>query len=161
MLATVSSEEKAAHARAGGAHETINYRREDVIERVLALTGGAGVDRIIEVDFGANIAIDQAVLKPAGVIASYSSTRVPEPVLPYYPLAFKGVTVHFVQAFIMEPEVLAATLDDIDRRLADRALALTVARRFPLAETARAHEALEAGGHIGGIVVEIGDHASG
>ena len=161
VLATVSSEEKAAHARAGGAHETIDYRREDVIERVLALTGGAGVDRIIEVDFGANIAIDQAVLKLAGVIASYSSTRVPEPVLPYYPLAFKGVTVHFVQAFIMEPEVLAATLDDIDRRLADRALALTVARRFPLAETARAHEALEAGGHIGGIVVEIGDHASG
>ena len=31
--------------------------------------------------------------------------------LPYYPLAFKGVTVHFVQAFIMEPDALAATGD--------------------------------------------------
>lgn len=95
------------------------------------------------------------MLKPAGVVASYSSTRVPEPVLPYYPLAFKGVTVHFVQAFIMEPHVLAATLDDIDRRLAAGTIMPTVARRFPLEETARAHEALEAGGQIGGIVAEV------
>ena len=155
VIATVSSEEKAEHARAGGADDTIDYRREDVVERVLSLTDGEGVDRIVEVDFGANVAIDHAVLKPAGVVASYSSTRVPEPVLPYYPLAFKGVTVHFVQAFIMEPEVLAATLDDIDRRLAAGVLKPTVAGRFPLEETARAHEALEAGGHVGGIVVEI------
>ena len=161
VIATVSSEEKAEHARAGGAHDTIDYRREDVVERVLSLTGGEGVDRIVEVDFGANVAIGHAVLKPAGVVASYSSTRVPEPVLPYYPLAFKGVTVHFVQAFIMEPEVLAATLDDIDRRLAAGVLKPTVAGRFPLEETARAHEALEAGGHVGGIVVEIEGRESG
>ena len=161
VIATVSSEEKAEHARAGGAHDTIDYRREDVVERVLSLTGGEGVDRIVEVDFGANVAIGHAVLKPAGVVASYSSTRVPEPVLPYYPLAFKGVTVHFVQAFIMEPEVLAATLDDIDRRLAAGVLKPTVAGRFPLEETARAHEALEAGGHVGGIVVEIESRESG
>ena len=155
VIATVSSEEKANHARAGGADLTIDYRREDVVERVLSITDGQGVDRIVEVDFGANVAIDHAVLKPAGVVASYSSTRVPEPVLPYYPLAFKGVTVHFVQAFIMEPHVLAATLDDIDRRLAAGTIMPTVARRFPLEETARAHEALEAGGQIGGIVVEV------
>ena len=120
------------------------------------MTDGQGVDRIVEVDFGANVAIDHAVLKPAGVVASYSSTRVPEPVLPYYPFAFKGVTVHFVQAFIVEPAVLSATLDDIDQRLAAGTLVPTVARRFPLEATGRAHEALEAGGHIGGVVVEIG-----
>jgi len=155
VIATVSSEVKAEHARAGGADFTIDYRREDVVERVMSLTEGQGVDRIVEVDFGANVAIDHAVLKPAGIVASYSSTRVPEPVLPYYPLAFKGVSVHFVQAFIMEPEVLAATLHDIDDRLAAGTLVPTVARRLPLEETARAHEALEAGDHIGGIVVEV------
>ncbi len=159
VIATVSSEEKASHARSGGAEACIDYRREDVVERVMALTDGAGVDRIIEVDFGANIDIAHAVLKPAGVIASYSSTRVPEPALPYYPLAFKGLTVHFVQAFILAPDRLAAMLDDIDRRLSQGTLVPTVAGCFPLSETARAHEAQEAGGHIGGIVVELDEGA--
>ena len=58
-------------------------------------------------------------------------------------------------------EELAATLDDIDRRLAAGVLTPTVARRFALEETARAHEALEAGGQFGGIVVEIESGASG
>src|SRR3546814_3439163 len=57
VIATVSSEEKAAHARAGGADHVIDYRREDVTGRVREITGGAGVDRIVEVDFGANFAV--------------------------------------------------------------------------------------------------------
>src|SRR3546814_4690310 len=60
VIATVSSEEKAAHARAGGADHVIDYRREDVTGRVREITGGAGVDRIVEVDFGANFEIGRA-----------------------------------------------------------------------------------------------------
>ncbi len=48
-------------------------------------------------DFGANLAASKAVVKPNGVIAAYSSTRVREPVLPYYDFAMKGMTLHFVQ----------------------------------------------------------------
>src|SRR5262249_46222739 len=49
VLATCSSEAKAAIAMDAGAHAAIDYRREDVRERVRAATGGQGVDRIIEV----------------------------------------------------------------------------------------------------------------
>src|SRR5690606_780949 len=56
VLATVSSEAKAAHAHDAGADHVIDYRREDVGARVAALTGGAGVDCIIEVDLAANAA---------------------------------------------------------------------------------------------------------
>src|SRR3970040_2256391 len=45
VIATVSSAEKAAHARKGGAHATIDYRRESVPERLHALTRGRGIDR--------------------------------------------------------------------------------------------------------------------
>src|SRR5436305_5270140 len=56
VIATVSSDEKAERARAGGAAEAIDYRRQDVAARVLDITGGAGVDHIVEVDFGGNLA---------------------------------------------------------------------------------------------------------
>ncbi len=49
VIATVSSSEKAERARAGGAAEVINYRREDVAQCVLNITGGIGVDHIVEV----------------------------------------------------------------------------------------------------------------
>ena len=58
VIATVSSPEKAAIARAAGADHTIDYTRDDVAARVMEITGGAGVERIVEVDFGANVAID-------------------------------------------------------------------------------------------------------
>ena len=54
VIATVSSDAKAAHARAAGADATVNYRAEDVAARVLDLTGGAGVDRVVEVDLAGN-----------------------------------------------------------------------------------------------------------
>jgi NADPH:quinone reductase len=101
VIATVSSPEKAAIARAAGAHHTIDYTREDVTARIMEITSGAGVERIIEVDFGANVTVDAAVIAENGTVASYSSTRVREPVLPYYAFGLKGVRLHFVQGMNM------------------------------------------------------------
>ncbi|MDH3604333.1 MAG: NADPH:quinone reductase [Candidatus Tectomicrobia bacterium] len=155
VMTTVSSEEKAAHAKTAGADTIINYKTEDVAARVLDLTDGAGVDRIVEVDFGANLPIDVPIIKPAGVIASYSSTAIREPILPYYPLAYKGVTLHFVQAYVMAAAKRQAMLADILRRLESGALMHRVGSRFKLSETATAHEALESGRVIGNVVVDI------
>jgi NADPH:quinone reductase-like Zn-dependent oxidoreductase len=153
VIATVSSPAKAAHAAAAGA-ETIDRKREDVVARVLALTGGAGVDRIIEVDFGANVALDVGVLKPNGTIASYSSTAVPEPLFPYYPLAFKGANLRLVQGYNLPPAARRAAIADITRWAGEGKLIHAIAARFPLAEIARAHEYLESGRAIGNVVVE-------
>jgi NADPH2:quinone reductase len=154
VITTVSSDAKAAHAKAAGADYIINYRTEDVAARLLEITGRAGVDRIVEVDFGANLSIDVAIIKPAGVIASYSSTAVREPVLPYYPLAYKGVTIHLIQAYIMAAARREAMLHDVMRLLENGSLLHRVGARFPLSATAAAHEALESGRIIGNIVVE-------
>jgi NADPH2:quinone reductase len=79
VIATVSSAEKAAQARAIGADYVINYREEDVVAKVQEITGSAGVDRIVEVAFGANLPISLQVLKTNGVIATYSSDADPTP----------------------------------------------------------------------------------
>jgi NADPH2:quinone reductase len=154
VIATVSSPAKAAHAAAAGA-ETIDRKTEDVVARVMALTDGAGVDRIVEVDFGANIALDVPILKTNGTIASYSSTAVPEPTFPYYPLAFKGANLHLVQGYNLPPAARAAAIADITRWSGAGKLAHAIAARFPLREIARAHEFLESGRAIGNVVVEI------
>ena len=55
VIATVSSEDKAAHAKAGGADHVIDYKREDVAARVMDLTGGMGVDHVVDVDLGGDM----------------------------------------------------------------------------------------------------------
>lgn len=160
VLATVSSEEKAAHARRAGAEVTIDYRREDVVDRVMEETHGDGVDRIVEVDLGANLPVDVEVIRPNGVIASYSSTAVPEPILPYYPLAFKGVTLELVQGRSLPAAARRRAVEDLNRLLAEGRLRTAIAGRFPLEEIAAAHEAAEAGDRIGKVVVEPGEPAA-
>ena len=63
-LATVSSDAKAAVARDAGADHIINYKTHDVVADVRRLTGDAGVDRIVDVDFGGNLPTSLQILKP-------------------------------------------------------------------------------------------------
>lgn len=153
VIATVSSPEKAARARELGAEATIDYRREDVVAAVMDMTAGRGVDRIVEVDFGANLAVDHATIAPCGVIAAYSSSRVREPALPYYAFARKGVTLHFVQGMLLEHERARPGVRAATALLERGRLVHPVAARFPLERTAAAHELMESGAALGKILV--------
>jgi NADPH2:quinone reductase len=154
-LAVVGSAARAAHALAAGAAVAIDRHREDVVARVLAATGGAGVDRVIEVDFGANHAQGLAVLKTNGAIASYSSTSCPEPVLPYYAFATKGARVLFVQGFNLPADARRAAQSAIAALASAGRLTAAVGRVLPLAAIAEAHELVEQGAVIGNVVLEV------
>ena len=56
VIATVSTSAKAEQARLAGADLVIDYKTEDVVARTMAFTGQRGVDRVVDVDFGGNIA---------------------------------------------------------------------------------------------------------
>ena len=155
VIATVSSSAKADVALGGGARHAIDYRRDDVAARVLDLTDGEGVDRVIEVDLAANLETDVAVLRENGVIASYSSTSGPELRLAYYPLAFKDLRIHFVQGYLLTSAARRAAVRDLTTWLAAGQLEVRIAATFPLAETASAHEALESGRADGKVLVDF------
>lgn len=144
-IATVSSDAKAELAATAGAEHVINYRTEDVAQRVLELTGGAGVDRIVEVEFGGNLATTAKVLKVGGTIATYASQADPTPTLPFYDLMYKSIVIRHVLAFQVPGELLQRALDDISRWLDAGELTHHVGARLPLAETVAAHQAVEAG----------------
>ncbi len=155
VVATVSGDEKAAGAREVGADVVLNYRLENVAERVQEITDGRGADRVVEVEFGGNLDAALGAIKTGGVIAAYASQVVPEPKLPFYQLLYKSISVHHVIVFLMPDEAKTHAIRDIDRWLAAGSLKQHVGPRFPLEDTARAHEAVE-GGAYGKVIVNVG-----
>ncbi|MEI5676791.1 NADPH:quinone reductase [Mesorhizobium sp. CGMCC 1.15528] len=154
VIGTVGNAAAAAHASTAGAFATIDRKAEDVVARVLELTGGTGVDRIVEVDFGANHKSDIAMLKLNGTIASYSSSSDPEPVLPYYAFANKGANLRFIQGFCIPAEARRSGETMLAELAAAGRLSVAIAGAYALADIASAHEHVERGS-IGNVVVTI------
>lgn len=153
VIATVSSEAKAAHARAGGADHVVNYREEDVAARALEITGGDGVDRVVEVDIEANFQSSVGALKPGGTIAVYASTPGAAPGFAFFPAALKNAVLRFMVLHSVPRDDIDAARADIAKWLAEGKRLHTIAAEFPLAECAAAHEYVEGGGKLGTVVV--------
>lgn len=156
VIATASGERKQAEALRAGAQAVIDYRRENVTERVLALTGGQGVDHLVEVDFGGNLAATTALMKPYGTIAAYASAGERQPALPFYPLQAKAITLMLVALFDLPQTLQAQASADVSRWLQEGEPRLPPVREFSLAEVADAHEAVEAGA-LGRTLIRLTD----
>lgn len=155
VIATVGSAQKAQMARAAGADAVIDYKIEDVAQRVLELTEGGGVDRIVEVEFGANLPASLKAIRTNGTIAAYASTGQPNPVVPFDQIKGKNVTIHALRLPQMPPEICRAAQRDITRWLGAGKRIHNIAGRYPLAATAAAHQAVEAGNKLGTVIVDI------
>ena len=153
VIATVSSAEKAKRARAGGADQVIDYRREDVAARVREITGGQGVDHVVEVDFGGNLPATLASLRAGGSIAFYASRGGAAPSVPALELMRRNLSVHGLILPTSPHEARRRAQADITRWINTGQRLLSVAGRYPLEETAAAHEAVERGDKVGTVVV--------
>lgn len=154
VIATVSSDVKAERARAGGAAHVINYRTEDVAARVRDITGGAGVDHVVDVDFGGNLAATLASLRMGGSLAFYASSTDREPRVAASTLMQKHLTIHGMVLPSVPHEARRRAQTDIARFIATPGRMLSVAARLPLDEAAAAHETVERGGKVGTVVIE-------
>jgi NADPH2:quinone reductase len=151
---TVSSPENADRARAGGAAHVINYRNEDVAARVLDITDGVGVDHIVEVNFGGNLAATLRCLRVNGSIMIYATNGDRELRVPVRDLMQKNLAVYSMSlAGVPHPDRRQAQ-SDIAVWTASPGRILSVAARFPLYETATAHKEVERRGKIGTVIVE-------
>ena len=154
VITTVSNDVKAAHARAAGADETINYRTEDVGERVKALTNGRGVDALIEMDLSTNAKFYPAVLRPHSTVVVYG-TSASETALPGHWLMINSVTLRLFLVYELSAADRAAGIEELTERLERGRLIHTIARRLPLEAIAEAHEIVERGDVMGNVVVDI------
>jgi NADPH2:quinone reductase len=154
VIATVSSPAKANEARAAGADVVVNYRDGPVAAAIMDATGGAGIDRAIEVDLGGNLDATLACLAPGGSIATYASTGPLASEGLFFRLARQNIGLRFVMLYSVPRLALAHAQADIGNWLATGTAIHRVALRFPLAQTAAAHRAVEAGEKLGTVVVE-------
>ncbi len=152
VLATAREGWQAEDALAAGAHAVL-ARGADVAARVLEATGGRGVDRVVEVDFGGNAAVWSAALANNGVVAAYASGGDPAPSIPFPPLMRRNVTARTVMLNNAPAAARRRAQADIVAWLREAPRLHRIAGSFPLAETAAAHAAVETGGKRGTVVV--------
>src|SRR5712691_1099387 len=154
VVTTVSSPQKAEIARQAGADHVIDYKRENVGERVMAITSKRGVDAVIEMDLAANARLLPNMLAPNGVVAIYGGSAT-EPAIPFQFLLQNSITLKFFLVYLMPPNMRTRATADITRLLERGELIHNVAQTFALDDLVAAHEAVEAGKALGNIVVKI------
>ena len=152
VIATVSSAEKAAHARAAGADLVLNYREEDVAARVAAATGGRGVDRVVEVDLAANAALLPQVVARDGLCVCYGSGKA-EMSLPFGPMILSGAAIRFFIVYELSAGARAQGLAQLHHWLEAGRLQHAVGAVLPLDRIAEAHELVERGAVMGNVVL--------
>jgi NADPH2:quinone reductase len=153
VLTTVSSDAKAKIAKDAGADVAINYKTENVGERVMALTKG-GADAVIELDLTANAALLPAVLRPRGTLVVYGTG--PQVQFPGSFCLANNITVKFLLVYELTDDERARAVADITRMLEANTLLHNVAETYPLADIVKAHQAVESGKVAGNVVMQVG-----
>lgn len=155
VIATCSKEAE-ARVRAAGADHVLEYRDPDLTARIMEITGGRGVDRAVEVEFGENIAVLPEVVAPLGTIAVYGSGKQMAPTLPFGPYLFKALKIDITLIYILPDAARDAAIATLHKTLQDGALRPEIGARYALADCAEAHEAVMTPGRTGAVLLEIG-----
>ncbi|MGX1790515.1 NADPH:quinone reductase [Bosea sp. NPDC055332] len=152
VITTISSPDKAMVAREAGADHCIDYRHEDVGGRIAEITGGHGVDAIIEMNLSANAGLIAAALRPKGRVIVYGTDA--EATIPAFACLVNSVTLRFFLIYQLDAEQRDLAVAGVTDALEQGRMTSRIGPTFTLAETAAAHEAVERG-TIGNVVVTI------
>lgn len=152
-LTTISSPEKAKAAWEAGADHVIDYKRKNVGDRVMDITGKRGVDAVIEMDLAANAKLLPSVLRPKGNVIVYGTG--PEATLPAAFCLVNSVRLQFFLVYDLDSTERARVLATIDNALKQGALLNRVAQpTYKLEDIVAAHETVERGS-LGNVLVTM------
>jgi len=155
VIATAGSELSRKHCREAGADFVTGHPSESSKKEILDYTEGRKMHRVVDGDFGTNLPFFPELVDTNGVIASYASSTMPEPVLPFYRLMYLDITIRTVLVYEMPRKAKERAIADITRLLCSKALKHRIAKTYPLAESVQAHEAIEQGDQYGCVVLKI------
>ncbi|MCY4051583.1 MAG: NADPH:quinone reductase [Gammaproteobacteria bacterium] len=155
VIATAGSDENCQVALDAGADWVLNYRDQNLTSHISECAGSRGVSHIIDVEFGQNANVSAEVLNNCGSIATYSSSKVPEPVIPFYPMMFKNVSVYMVLVYNMPDEIKEQAISAVYGALERVQLKHRISTIIDLSEVAKAHELIESGAAAGSVLIRI------
>jgi NADPH2:quinone reductase len=154
VFTTVSSEAKAKIARDAGADHVIDYKRDNVGERIMALTNKVGIDAVVEMDLAANAKLYPGFLHGRSEVVVYG-TGSAEASIPAQFLLVNAIAIKFIFVYELTVQERTAAVSAINRMLEARTLINNVALTMPLNDIVAAHEAIEQGKAMGNVVITL------
>lgn len=152
VIATTSSAAKADQLKALGAAEVVNYAEDPEWGRsVRALTGGRGVDRVVEVGGPGTIAQSLRAVALGGEIASIGFLSTENPGIDFFQLKISGASFRNITVGDR------TGLMDLTRAVAATGLKPIIDRVFDFEEAREAFSHLESGSHVGKVVIRCAD----
>ena len=160
VFATAGSEAKCAACRDLGADRVINYRDEDFVE-ILRAEGGANL--ILDMVGGEYLPRNVRSLADEGRLVQIAFLKGPKVELNFAPVMMRRLTITGStlrpQSDLAKARIAEALRREVWPHLAAGRIAPVMDSEFPLAEAAQAHAHMEAGDHIGKIVLKVGPEA--
>jgi len=156
LIGTAGSDEKAALAKAHGAAHVINYRRENFVERVREITGGALCDVVYDSVGHDTFPGSLDCLKPRGLWVSFGNASGKIKAFDIGILSAKGslyATRPTLMTYTATRADLLANANRLIGEVAGGTLKIEIGRRYPLADAAAAHRDLEARATSGSVVM--------
>ena len=159
VIVTCGSDSKCVRALELGAAAAINYREQDFVEEVHRITDRAGVDVVIDMVGGDYVPRNLACLAKEGRHVSIAVQRGPTAEIALFDIMRRRLTLSGSTLRPRTIEVKTMVADEIAKTVwpyvEGGRLKPVIDSRFPLAEAAAAHARMEAGEHIGKIVLEV------
>jgi putative PIG3 family NAD(P)H quinone oxidoreductase len=157
VIVTAGNAEKCAAAAAIGAAEAIDYQAEDFVARVAELTGGRGVDVVLDMVGGDYVARNLACLAEEGRHVSIAIQRGAMAEIPLWPIMAKRLMLTGSTLRARPASFKAALAEELRRQVWPKLgpIRPVIDRTYPLADAADAHRRMEAGEHVGKIVLTV------
>ena len=158
LIGTAGSDEKCALALEHGAHQCINYRTEDFAARVREITGGKGVDVVMDAVGADTFEGSLNCLKPLGMMISFGNASGPVPPFSVGILGAKGslkITRPTLFTHIGDHDTCQAMARHLFSKVQSGEVTIRIDQRFALDEVQKAHEALEARKTTGSTVLTV------
>lgn len=161
VVATAGSAEKCAACERLGAERAIDYRAEDFVAVVKELTGGEGVDVVLDMVGGAYVERNIDALRTEGRLAQIAFLEGAKCRLDLMPLMRKRLTLTGStlrpQSVASKGRIAAALEATVWPLVEAGRVRPVIDSRFPLEQARRAHARMEGGAHIGKILLERGN----
>ena len=161
VLVTAGSDEKCAAARSLGADLAINYKTQDFVEQVKTFTEGKGVEIVIDMVGGDYVARNLQCLAEDGRHVSIAVQGGASATIPVWDVMRRRLTLTGSTLRPRSVEFKSLLADELRRNVwplvAEGKLKPIIDRTYPFAQAPEAHRRMEAGEHVGKIVLTIGE----
>ena len=159
IIVTAGSDAKCAAARSIGADHAINYKTEDFVDRVKQITGGRGVAAVLDMVGGDYVPRNMQCLGDDGRHVSIAVQGGMQATVPLFEIMRRRLTLTGSTLRPRDTAFKTLVADELARtvwpHVAAGRLKPVIDRVFPIAEAAAAHERMEAGDHVGKIVLSF------